>query len=112
MNESDSHTFHLNCSWLIGQLSFESLWIHYIQILFLTWYTFWADCGILKPHNGSINSSSTNYGSVVKVTCDKDFKLIGDEIISCQITGIWSDRPKCELIGTYVHTIYSHDFSC
>ncbi|XP_053387316.1 uncharacterized protein LOC128551050 [Mercenaria mercenaria] len=57
-----------------------------------------TDCGDPKPEHGFINSTFTNYGSAVHVTCEKDFNLIGDFEIICQLNGTWSNLPICKLI--------------
>ncbi|XP_053387243.1 sushi, von Willebrand factor type A, EGF and pentraxin domain-containing protein 1-like [Mercenaria mercenaria] len=57
-----------------------------------------TDCGDPTPINGFINTTLTSYGTVVHVTCEKNYRLIGDSVIICQSIGAWSNNPECDLI--------------
>ncbi|XP_053386927.1 uncharacterized protein LOC123542089 isoform X2 [Mercenaria mercenaria] len=57
-----------------------------------------TECVHLKVDNGFLNSTATNYGAVVLVSCDRDHKLIGNSDIICQVDGSWSDMPVCSII--------------
>jgi hypothetical protein len=60
---------------------------------------FSEDCGNPTPINGFTNSTKTNYGAAVHVSCDKDYMLDGNSDIICQINGEWTNKPSCKLIG-------------
>ncbi|XP_060570002.1 uncharacterized protein LOC132728362, partial [Ruditapes philippinarum] len=57
-----------------------------------------TDCGDPTPGNGFTNSTETNYGAAVHVSCDKDYTLDGNSDIICQINGEWTNKPSCKLI--------------
>ncbi|XP_060589155.1 deleted in malignant brain tumors 1 protein-like isoform X2 [Ruditapes philippinarum] len=57
-----------------------------------------TDCGNPTPNNGFTNSTKTNYGAAVHVSCDKDHILDGKSDIICQINGEWTNKPRCKLI--------------
>ncbi|XP_053387660.1 deleted in malignant brain tumors 1 protein-like [Mercenaria mercenaria] len=57
-----------------------------------------TECAELVIDNGFGNSSATNYGAIVEVYCDRNYKVVGDSIIICQMNGTWSDNPTCAII--------------
>jgi len=46
-------------------------------------YTNWTDTRLL------------GVGSVLSVSCDDGYTLHGEEIVTCQRGGFWTDRPRC-----------------
>ncbi|XP_045179635.2 deleted in malignant brain tumors 1 protein-like [Mercenaria mercenaria] len=57
-----------------------------------------TDCGDPTPQNGFINSTYTYYGTVVKVTCNEGYRLVGNSVIKCELNNHWSDLSTCNLI--------------
>lgn len=66
-----------------------------------------SGCEDPTPENGLVNTSSTSYETAVYVTCEKGYKLIGEESIVCQSNGTWSNQPACKLIGMKNGSIFS-----
>lgn len=58
-----------------------------------------ADCGDPTPTSGTSNSTDTEYGAVVEITCDAGYDLTGSSVISCQADATWSDLPTCDANG-------------
>ncbi|XP_062509242.1 receptor-type tyrosine-protein phosphatase F-like isoform X2 [Corticium candelabrum] len=60
-----------------------------------------VDCG--APSNvtsgGSVDATSTTYSKTAKYTCDVGHRLNGNETITCQSDGNWSDgAPECKVV--------------
>ena len=56
------------------------------------------DCGDPgTPQNGSRRLQGTQYQDMVRYQCDTGFQLSGDEVRTCQESGIWmGSLPTCE----------------
>jgi hypothetical protein len=57
------------------------------------------DCGELAaPDNGTVEATSTIYGSEATYFCNEGADLLGEAVRECQATGAWSgEAPVCEL---------------
>ncbi|XP_045174486.2 complement receptor type 2-like [Mercenaria mercenaria] len=44
----------------------------------------------------TIDSVKNGYGSIVEVTCNKNYVLKGSPRVMCQANGYWGDKPTCE----------------
>lgn len=50
-----------------------------------------------------INSTKTNFGAEVEVSCETGYRLVGNDTISCEMSESWSDYPYCQFIGRYMN---------
>lgn len=56
----------------------------------------------MSPENGTVNFSSTLYGSNATYLCDFGFYINGSETRVCQYTGNWDGiEPICQSAGTF-----------
>ncbi|XP_053390246.1 uncharacterized protein LOC128553151 isoform X2 [Mercenaria mercenaria] len=51
------------------------------------------DCENPIPKNALANSTNFEYGSVIEITCNTGFTLVGKSLIVCQTGGSWSATP-------------------
>ena len=58
---------------------------------------FSVDCGSLdNPGNGVVSFTDTTYNSVATYSCNTGYTLTGDDMRTCQSSGVWSDsEPTC-----------------
>ena len=69
-------------------------------------YLVFADCGDPTPTSGMANSSTYTFGSVIEITCNAGYVIVGTSTIECQADGTWSGSPTCDPSGiTLVTTI-------
>lgn len=61
--------------------------------------SYYTDCGDLDVINGQANTTGTEYGTAVEVSCDIGYIYIGDPVIVCLENGNWSDIPVCDIVG-------------
>ena len=57
-----------------------------------------VDCGSLgNPGNGEVSvSSGTTYNSTATYSCNAGYTLTGDDVTTCQTSGVWSgSEPTC-----------------
>lgn len=54
----------------------------------------------MSIENGKLNTTKTTYGTVAEVTCEIGYKTTGNNLATCLETGSWSDKPRCEILGT------------
>ncbi|XP_052274481.1 uncharacterized protein LOC127874294 isoform X2 [Dreissena polymorpha] len=52
-------------------------------------------CEKMKVDNGIVNGTGTEYGAVIYLECDTGYAIKGDNKLSCQDKGLWSDYPTC-----------------
>jgi len=76
-------------------LSFDSL-RNYIHL------TIYLACPSLAIPNGQIDSTSTTCGTVLHLTCDKGYTLVGDGNIVCEPSGQWQNDSSCQINGIKV----------
>lgn len=57
------------------------------------------ECGDPTPRHGFRNTYETVVGTVVFVSCNEGYNLLGDAILTCQSDKSWTDIPTCEIIG-------------
>ena len=60
---------------------------------------FHSDCGDPAPQHGSVNSSATTNGTVVEVSCEDGYELLGEAVIMCQPSEEWTDNSSCAIKG-------------
>jgi len=46
-----------------------------------------------------INDTQTNYTSVVEISCDLGYYLVGESVVECHYNSSWSSRADCEIYG-------------
>ena len=80
--------------------------IRYSYILYLL--LIFLDCGNLTiPGDGSVNLTSTTFGSQARYSCNTGYYLVGIEIRVCEATGNWSDAaPICQIKGNEINFVY------
>ena len=56
-----------------------------------------VDCGSLdNPGNGVVSFTATTYNSVATYSCNTGYTLTGDDMRTCQSSGVWSgSEPTC-----------------
>jgi hypothetical protein len=58
------------------------------------------DCGDPTPDNGErVDNGGTDFGSSATIKCNTGYELKGNNIITCDDGGVWSDNPLCEIKG-------------
>ena len=59
-----------------------------------------VDCGTLgNPNQGSVSFQSTTVGSTATYSCFKDYTLVGEDMRTCQSSGVWSgSAPTCKVV--------------
>ena len=59
-----------------------------------------VDCGALdNPENEVVLSTDTTYNSVATYSCNAGYTLTGDDMRTCQSSGVWSgSKPTCTCI--------------
>ncbi|XP_053390249.1 sushi, von Willebrand factor type A, EGF and pentraxin domain-containing protein 1-like, partial [Mercenaria mercenaria] len=65
------------------------------------------NCSDPSPEYGIVNSTSLQYGSVVKVTCIPGYQITGRSLILCQANSSWTDNPVCDPIDCGIPTFNS-----
>ncbi|XP_052245905.1 uncharacterized protein LOC127854864 isoform X10 [Dreissena polymorpha] len=55
------------------------------------------DCGDPTPDHGTVNTTVTTYGTVVKISCNNGYVLSGENIIKCNADSGWSASATCNL---------------
>jgi hypothetical protein len=64
------------------------------------------DCGPLSVTNGTLNGTEnatrTEYGTVLHVTCNGGYELLGDPVVKCRSDSFWSSVPICLPFGKYL----------
>ncbi|XP_052245910.1 IgGFc-binding protein-like [Dreissena polymorpha] len=55
------------------------------------------DCGDPTPDHGTVNTTVTTYGTVVKISCNNGYVLSGENIIKCNADSDWSASATCNL---------------
>ncbi|KAH3720518.1 hypothetical protein DPMN_063417 [Dreissena polymorpha] len=60
------------------------------------------DCGDPTPSHGTVNTTVTTYGTVVKISCNHGYVLSGENIIKCNADSDWSASATCNLYGKKV----------
>ena len=59
------------------------------------------------PGHGSIDSSSTSYGSTVRYSCEKGYMIYGEAERTCSYNGKWTGaEPTCK--REYIHYHYEY----
>ena len=60
-----------------------------------------SDCEIpLNITNGKVNYTDTICNATVTYRCEKGYRLIGDNAITCDVNGAWfGNIPVCEIVG-------------
>ncbi|KAH3718759.1 hypothetical protein DPMN_061566 [Dreissena polymorpha] len=53
------------------------------------------DCGDPTPDHGTVNTTETTYGTVVKISCNHGYVLSGTSIIKCNADSAWSQSATC-----------------
>ncbi|KAH3718323.1 hypothetical protein DPMN_061126 [Dreissena polymorpha] len=53
------------------------------------------DCGDPIPDHGTVNTTVTKYGTVVKISCNHGYVLSGENIIKCNADSVWSKSATC-----------------
>ncbi|XP_052265548.1 uncharacterized protein LOC127868028 isoform X2 [Dreissena polymorpha] len=53
------------------------------------------DCGDPTPEHGTVNTTVTKYGTVVKISCNHGYVLSGENIVKCNADSVWSDSATC-----------------
>ncbi|XP_052273396.1 uncharacterized protein LOC127873560 [Dreissena polymorpha] len=53
------------------------------------------DCGKMDVSKGRVIGTDTNYGAVIEVECSTGYFIQGDNKLTCQGKGQWSDNPIC-----------------
>ncbi|KAH3720511.1 hypothetical protein DPMN_063410 [Dreissena polymorpha] len=53
------------------------------------------DCKDPTPDHGTVNTTATTYGTVVKVSCNHGYVLSGTNIIKCKVDSSWSESATC-----------------
>ncbi|KAH3718748.1 hypothetical protein DPMN_061554 [Dreissena polymorpha] len=61
-----------------------------------------ADCGDPTPNHGTVNTTATTYGTVVKISCNHGYVLSGTSIIKCNADSAWSESATCNPYGKEV----------
>ena len=49
--------------------------------------------------NGKVNATSHNCGTVLHMTCDPGYTLVGDGVVICGPSLTWSHASSCEING-------------
>ncbi|XP_052236458.1 uncharacterized protein LOC127848192 isoform X5 [Dreissena polymorpha] len=55
------------------------------------------DCGDPTPDHGTVNTTATTFGTVVKIACNHGYVLSGANIAKCNADSVWSDSATCNL---------------
>lgn len=60
-----------------------------------------VDCGNLDhPVNGRVEYFNSNYQSLASYTCDKGYKISGNNVRQCGADALWDlTTPICEIRG-------------
>ncbi|KAH3749773.1 hypothetical protein DPMN_184286 [Dreissena polymorpha] len=53
------------------------------------------DCGDPTPDHGTVNTTATTFGTVVKIACNHGYVLSGANIAKCNADSVWSDSATC-----------------
>ncbi|XP_052245881.1 uncharacterized protein LOC127854853 isoform X2 [Dreissena polymorpha] len=53
------------------------------------------DCGDPTPDHGTVNTTETTIGTVVKISCNHGYVLSGTSIIKCNADSAWSESATC-----------------
>ncbi|KAH3818662.1 uncharacterized protein LOC127880759 [Dreissena polymorpha] len=53
------------------------------------------DCGDPTPDHGTVNTTVTKYGTVVKISCNHGYVLSGENIVKCNADSVWSESATC-----------------
>ncbi|KAH3718751.1 hypothetical protein DPMN_061558 [Dreissena polymorpha] len=61
-----------------------------------------SDCGDPRPDHGTVNTTATTYGTVVKVSCNHGYEVSGTSIIKCNADSAWSQSATCDPYGKEV----------
>ena len=55
-----------------------------------------SDCPELTIGNGSVSTTTVIYTTVVTITCNANFSLEGESVLTCVSNGLWNyDIPRC-----------------
>lgn len=61
--------------------------------------SFLTDCGQIAITHGRLDTSATNYGTIVTVQCNDGYSMVGNAAIHCLPDGTWTQIPSCRQIS-------------
>lgn len=58
-------------------------------------------CRDPTPVNGRLSGEDEKfeYGKYAVIDCNKGYNMVGDDVIACEKDGLWSDTPRCDIVG-------------
>lgn len=75
-----------------------------------------SECDGPTPMNGKVTSTDASngyvFGNYAEIDCSVGYELKGDNVITCNVGGVWSDLPSCELKGLEVFLLITWHLIC
>lgn len=72
-----------------------------------------SDCNDPTPVYGTSNFTASSYGTVIEISCNTGYTLIGASIVTCTYVGEWDSESTCEATGKLCTTVvYVVEFRC
>ena len=79
--------------WGLLEITVKKVNLILMELVTFILFTLVIDCGCLgNPGNGTVSLSNTTYNSEARYSCNTGYTLTGENMRTCQNSGLWSGQ--------------------
>ena len=72
------------------------IFLEIINYIYIILYTVVCNALYDPTNNGGVTTNGTEVGHTASYFCENGYVLIGNDTVTCQSNGTWSEPPICE----------------